>query len=269
MRKGLEMVQSIETWRIIDERPVVPAARVDERGFWRLPLATAEVLARPFETDQRVLGGFGQGEVQNEGVVHFYQPSALILGKLDRKLARFPEAEAWAEAEGIPRVLRISGGQAIVSDHGVLNVSLLMPKPQLPIREGFAVMAELVGACLQRVTGLVFDVGRVDGSYCPGDYDLSYGGKKVAGIAQRRVKGAVALMAYVSVSGDQAARARLVREYYRRGGADDSFPQVDPAVMTQVEDLVAEGSLLERRSVKMAIEMIKQHFLSELGTIGR
>lgn len=288
LNEALAILESIESWRMIDEKSTVPDARVDESGFWRLPLSTAEELAGPFETDQGVLGGFGQTSGA-EGVIHFYQPSALILGKLDRKLPRFGEAEVWAEGEGIPRVLRISGGQAIVSDNGVLNLSLILPKPHLPFRDGFLLMAEVVRACLRRVTGLELDVGRVPGSYCPGDFDLSFGGKKVAGIAQRRVKNAVALMAYVSVSGDQQARARLVREYYRRGGADaadaagggavgcdggadaadERFPLVDPAVMTQVQDLVFDGSPDAGMSAEIGVEMIKQHFLDVLGACGR
>ncbi len=54
-------------------------------------------------------------------------------------------------------------------------------------------------------------------SYCPGTYDLSIDGKKIAGTAQRRIKDGVAVMMYLSINGDQPARGSLVRRFYQAG----------------------------------------------------
>lgn len=209
----------------------------------------------PFDTDREELERLGR-QSRLEGVIHFYQPNALILGKIDRKLPRFHEAEDWADRAQIPRTLRISGGQMIVSDPGVLNISILMSTTEGKIAEGFQDMAMIINEVFKRISGQSLEVGKIERSYCPGDYDLSHGGKKVAGIAQRRVKGAVGLMAYVSVCGDQEARARLVSEYYRRGGADVRFPVSDPGVMTTINDI-----LRQLKQAPTTVETFKQHLV--------
>ena len=49
-------------------------------------------------------------------------------------------------------------------------------------------------------------------SYCPGDYDLSIQNRKIAGIAQRRLKDVVCVSIYLSVYGDQNRRGLVVRD---------------------------------------------------------
>ncbi len=59
----------------------------------------------------------------------------------------------------------------------------------------------------------------VTNSYCPGKYDLSVNGQKIAGIAQRRTTNALVLMLYLSVNGDQDARSQTVAEFYETADA--------------------------------------------------
>ena len=278
MRDEQELIQNITAWKVIDATGASPEAYTDAQGFWRLPQTSPETLEAPFETDRQELERLGTmkanlGLWPGEGVAHFYQPAALILGKLDRRLPAVDTALQWAEDEAIPLVLRIAGGQAIVSDNGVLNISLLtaMPDETISIAQGFELMAQVVQGAFTRVVEnrygealpeLHAHIGAVPRSYCPGDYDLAVGGKKICGIAQRRVKNAIGLMGYVSVGGDQAARARLVREYYRQGEANERFPASDPEVMTTVNDALRA---YDPWAVPVTVEEFRDHVLAEIG----
>src|SRR3546814_13002901 len=58
------------------------------------------------------------------------------------------------------------------------------------------------------------DRGEIAGAYCPGEYDVSIGGRKVSGIAQRRRLDAYVVQAFVVIEGDGDERARLVHRFY-------------------------------------------------------
>ena len=80
------------------------------------------------------------------------------------------------------------------------------------------------------------------GSYCPGSYDLSIGGKKFAGISQRRLRKGVAVQIYLCVSGIGAGRAELIREFYKRAKGGQytkfSYPEIIPEVMASLSELL-------------------------------
>lgn len=277
---GLEgFKQNIEQWKLIDTAKNIQVARSDETGFWRLPRTPPAERELGFETDKAELERLGKlktamGFWPNEAVVHFYSPIALILGKLDRRLPAEERALTWLEEEEVPTVLRIAGGQAIVSDHGILNISLLFAQPDdsFSIDDGFRLIADVIREAWTLYlkqqpgmweSGLELTIGEVKDSYCPGDYDLSLGGKKVAGIAQRRVRNAIGLMAYISVEGDQTARCRLVRDFYDAGEADERFPASDPAVMTTLAE--ATNHLTSSVTESITISKMKECILSVLG----
>lgn len=261
-------------WTRIDHDQTAAEPYRDGSGFWRLPFTTEAERAASFMSDKDELKRLGALKSENpswpnEGVVHFYQPSALILGKLDRRLPAYEEAIDWLEEEQVPTVLRIAGGQAIVSDRQVLNVSLLFPEPSthLSICQGFHLIADLIREawrdCLRGLDDSVqqsrqyeMQVGEIARSYCPGDFDLSIGGLKVAGIAQRRVRGAIGLMAYISMGGDQAARCRLVSDFYRAGDAGSRFPASDGTVMTTLSDVVG---------IPLQVDAMKDSIMAVLG----
>jgi len=80
------------------------------------------------------------------------------------------------------------------------------------------------------------------GSYCPGSYDLSIGGKKFAGISQRRLKKGVAVQIYLCVNGSGKARAELVKQFYQRAKKEEptkfEYPQIVPEVMASLSELL-------------------------------
>jgi lipoate-protein ligase A len=135
--------------------------------------------------------------------------------------------------------VRNSGGLGVISDAQVLNFSLFLPqRADLTIATAYGIMAATIQAALPEVTITAAEVVR---SYCPGSFDLSIGGRKFAGLAQRRTSAGIAVMAYISVAGDQQARGRLMQHFYQAGDAAAAthfhFPDVDPSVMADLDVL--------------------------------
>ena len=119
-----------------------------------------------------------------------------------------------------------------------MNVSLILPKNSisaLSIDDGYQAMVDWLEQT--RFGKLGIEIGEVADSYCPGKYDLSIKGKKIAGIAQRRVKEGVAIMMYLSVNGDQNLRGKIVRSYYQ-SGLRDQFGVDYPSVNSVKKELL-------------------------------
>lgn len=183
-----------------------------------LPFAWDEVMcARAKETDGALL--------------HIWRhPSAFIVGLRDRRLPKASEAMAWLRNKGYDTAVRNSGGAAVPLDSGVVNLSLVLPhrKGTVNFHNDFAAMAGLIGATLTEWTSSVED-GEVQGSYCPGDYDLAIGGRKFCGIAQRRQANGFVIQAFIVVEGEGTTRADLARQFYNRASGGDSklsYPSV-------------------------------------------
>lgn len=122
-------------------------------------------------------------EVAESGIpaVHLWRHRrAVVLGLRDRKLPQAAEAIRWLEDEGFQVGVRHSGGAAVPLDPGVLNVTLMVPKPpgQLDFHDDFVQMSEWIAGVVNP-GGLPVAVGEIRGSYCPGNYDLSIHGKKI------------------------------------------------------------------------------------------
>lgn len=194
---------------------------------------------------------------QNQPVIHFWQlPKTLILGMKDSRVTYFADALKTVQKENYHLLLRNAGGLGVISDSGVLNVSLILPKDTistLSIDDGYEAMIDWLRKTSFGNFGL--DVGEVADSYCPGKYDVSINGKKIAGIAQRRVKDGVAIMMYLSVNGDQNFRGELVRAYYQKGLKEQfgiNYPPVNPASMTTLNDVT---------SFDVSIDSVKKELL--------
>jgi len=183
--------------------------------------------------------------------VHLWRHErAVVLGVRDRKLPAAEEAVAWLERQGYRVGVRSSGGAAVPLDEGVLNVTLILPREpgRFGLRDDFGLMADVIlGAA--RACGLEARVGEIAGSYCPGEFDVGADGRKFCGIAQRRLVRAVAVQAFVSVTGPGAGRANLIRSYYERAGG----PAAEPGGRRPYPDVKAESAasleeLLEGRA---------------------
>ncbi|MCY8129858.1 octanoyl-[GcvH]:protein N-octanoyltransferase, partial [Bacillus spizizenii] len=84
----------------------------------------------------------------------------------------------------------------------------------------------------------------IEGSYCPGSYDLSINGKKFAGISQRRVRGGVAVQIYLCADKSGSERADLIRRFYQAALKDKQndkkgvYPEIRPETMASLSELL-------------------------------
>lgn len=204
-------------------------------------------------------------------LLHFY-PSVrdtILLGAKDKLLANFQAGVDYLIQQGYTVSLRPHGGLAVVNDAGVLNLALVSDNDlfALSIDEAYEQMVKLIDLTLARY-GLSVDAYEINDSYCPGKFDLVVDGRKIGGIAQRRFKTGVTTAAYISVSGQQSQRAKLIREFYRIGQADERFPSVNPESMISLTDVLPEDTahkLSVTRFKEDILETIAQYSDYEMG----
>jgi octanoyl-[GcvH]:protein N-octanoyltransferase len=140
-----------------------------------------------------------------------FRPGAAVqFGRLDRRRPGFPAACDAALRHGFTPIIRVVGGLAAAHDGESIVFDEFLRSGVESIQDRF----ELASRRLARALGTVADdvrVGRIDGEYCPGDHSINLrGAVKVAGTAQRVIKGA-ALVSTVIVAG-HGERIRSVLE---------------------------------------------------------
>jgi len=194
---------------------------------------------------------------RQQPLVHFWQLSqTVILGLLDQRLPQLSAGLTGLRDAGYHVMVRNSGGLAVVADAGVLNVSLFLPaqRDTYSITAAYQLMVDYAQAVWPT---LPIVIGEITRSYCPGDYDLSVNGRKIAGMSQRRTANALVIMLYVSIDGDQVARSQLIRQFYQTGLAghrDDRFPDIDSDVMTTVTtELGTPQTIIQAKQRFMAV----------------
>lgn len=190
-------------------------------------------------------------------IIHFWQTSPLvILGMMDTKVGHFKKALEVIKDYEHDYIIRNSGGLGVISDPGVLNISLIYPtsEERLSIDQAYEMMLRFVQDALYPLfPGKKIEAYEITNSYCFGDYDLSIDRKKIAGISQRRIQNGIAVMIYISVSGDQKCRAQIMKDFYKEGldGSEPSgrYPHILPEVMTTLEE--AYGTAITIEEVKV------------------
>ncbi|XOK59277.1 biotin/lipoate A/B protein ligase family protein [Paenibacillus elgii] len=206
---------------------------------------TEQDVLYPFALEELLCKHVGEGGAP---LCHLWRhPRAFVMGLRDSRLPGAAESARHLEAQGYNVAVRNSGGAAVPLDLGVVNVSLIMPKRragEIDFRDDFERMFELIRLALQ-ATGCEVRKGEIEGAYCPGDYDLSIGGRKFCGIAQRRQAHAYVVQAFVIAEGAGAEKARQAREFYERasaGAQNIDFPRVTADSMASLEELTDLGN---------------------------
>ncbi len=158
----------------------------------------------------------------------------LAFGRRDALAPGFAAAQAAARAHGYVPVVRLGGGHAAGYDEGAVIVELVTVQARVGtgIEARFAAVAQLLGDAL-RGLGVVPVVGELPGEYCPGRWSLHAEGStvKLAGIAQRSIRGAALTTAVVVVEGGARLRDVLVDVY---AALDLGW---DPATAGALEDV--------------------------------
>lgn len=186
----------------------------------------------------------------------------IVLGIQDTKLPYLEAGVEFLKQRGYRVVVRNSGGLAVVLDSGVLNISLIFPETgnRIDINRGYDTMWELVRRMLADAP-VPIEAREISGSYCPGSYDLSVGGRKFAGISQRRIRSGIAVQIYLCLNGSGAERAALIREFYRVSGSSEPskfhYPEIRPEVMASLEELLG-GSWETGMAMQRLLEVLQK-----------
>ncbi|MED4351222.1 biotin/lipoate A/B protein ligase family protein [Schinkia azotoformans] len=220
-------------WRYIDHSSL---------GLYFSPLQS-------FAYDDTFCSSVGSGQSAPVIRTWIHAPT-IVLGIQDGRLPFLEQGVAFLEEKGYQSIVRNSGGLAVVLDDGILNLSLILPEGKgIDINRGYEAMWNLIQLMLSGFDVQV-DAREIVGSYCPGSFDLSIGGKKFAGISQRRLRGGVAVQIYLCVTGSGSLRAEIVREFYHRALQGEktkfTYPTIVPSTMASLSELLGKTITTEQ-----------------------
>lgn len=230
-------------WRIIDQSAVGP-------HFHAL---------QSFATDDTLCASVGAGQAAATARTWVHH-NTIVMGIQDTKLPYLENGIQFLREKGYQVIVRNSGGLAVVLDEGVLNISLIFPEAEkgIDINRGYDTMWALIQRMFADFS-VEIEAREIAGSYCPGSYDLSIGGKKFAGISQRRLRRGVAVQIYLCVNGSGSERAAVVGEFYRLAKRDEQTKFVYPDIVPEVM-----GSLSELLRVELTVGDVMLRLLREL-----
>lgn len=212
-----------------------------------------------FATDDTLCASVGAGlaPATARTWVHY---NTIVLGIQDTKLPFLEEGIEYLHQQNYHAIVRNSGGLAVVLDEGVLNISLILPEAEkgIDINRGYDAMWLLVRNMFADLNPNI-EAREIEGSYCPGSYDLSIAGKKFAGISQRRLRKGIAVQIYLCVNGSGSERAELIKGFYKVAHKGEPtrfvYPVVTPHVMSSLSELL---------NVDLAITDVMLRLLNEL-----
>jgi octanoyl-[GcvH]:protein N-octanoyltransferase len=136
-------------------------------------------------------------------------------GRLDALLPGFDRACAAAREHGLMPVLRSVGGHAAIFDQRSVVVEHVTREADATagLQARFENQSARVRAALAAL-GADARIGELAGEYCPGGHSVNVGGRvKIAGIAQRMVRGGAATSAIVVAEGGPELRAAVADVY--------------------------------------------------------
>ena len=187
------------------------------------------------------------GQLQSSATVRTWvHDNTVVLGIQDHRLPHVQEGIQLLNERGYQAIVRNSGGLAVVLDSGVLNISIVLSEQQgaININEGYDVMVDFIKLLFPEACDKI-GAYEIIGSYCPGSYDLSIGGRKFAGISQRRLRQGIAVQIYLCIEGSGSERAKLVKDFYDSSLKDEEtkfvFPKIQPEVMASLSELLGHS----------------------------
>ncbi|TDL33003.1 lipoate--protein ligase family protein [Jeotgalibacillus sp. S-D1] len=244
-------------WRVIDQSSLGPM-------FEGL---------QSFAMDDTLCTSVGAGEAPATARAWVHHDT-VVLGIQDTRTPYLQKGLDVLGQAGFRSIVRNSGGLAVVLDDGVLNISLIFSEDEkgIDINRGYEAMVELVRIMFSDFDAEI-EAYEVEGSYCPGSYDLSINGLKFAGISQRRIRGGVAVQIYLCLSGSGSARAELIKQFYEQAVQGEStkhkYPSIKPEVMASLSELlntpltIGDGMLRFLQSLKKISGTISAGQLNE------
>jgi len=209
--------------------------------------------------------------------VRLYRPApTMAFGRLDILRAGFGRAGAAAREHRLEPLVRLAGGHAAAYDEDALIYEEITPQPDVTagLHERFRDGAALLASALDDL-GVDARVGEIPGEYCAGAYTVSASGRlKLVGVAQRAVRGAALLTAFVLVGGGDRLRDALVDVYralrlhwdpQTAGALDDVLPgisvgAVEQALLTaRARDAELTVATVDHATLALARELEPRH----------
>ncbi|MFB4163588.1 biotin/lipoate A/B protein ligase family protein [Alteribacillus sp. JSM 102045] len=216
-----------QTWRWLDQ---------SSSGLHFNPLQS-------FALDDTLCTSVGEGSSGPVMRAWVHSPTA-VLGIQDGRLPYVQDGIHYLKENGYQVIVRNSGGLAVLLDKGIFNLSFIFKENKtLSINDGYDFMWNVMKIIFADAPGSI-DAYEIKGSYCPGSYDLSIGGKKFAGISQRRIRGGAAVQIYLAVSESGSERAKLLKQFYNVASRGEptrfEWPRIQPGVMASLEELYCQ-----------------------------
>ncbi|WP_335871423.1 lipoate--protein ligase family protein [Bacillus sp. 2205SS5-2] len=196
--------------------------------------------------------------------------NTVVLGITDTRIPYLADGLSVLQEAGYQYIVRNSGGLAVVLDEGVLNLSLIFPDTEkgIDINRGYEAMLQLILEMFNDFP-VEIEAKEIVGSYCPGSYDLSIGGKKFAGISQRRIRNGVAVQIYLCVTGSGSERAHLIGRFYEEGLKQAStkfdYPTIRPEVMASLSELLVTDLSVQDVMLRF-LQSLKNHSSNLIST---
>ncbi len=135
------------------------------------------------------------------------QQPALSLGRLDARDPRTEQVAALARAAGVTPVRRLAGGRAAALDSGCLCVGWAQAEPVLEQSSArYRELADLIVAALREL-GVPAQLGELPGEWCPGAWSVQGPSGKLAGLAQRVIRGGAWTEALIVIDSSPQLRA--------------------------------------------------------------
>lgn len=152
----------------------------------------------------------------------------------------FESAAKSSGKRGWPVFSRPTGGGAVPQGSGVLNLALSFnAPPKFTIGDGYRLITRVIREGLGD-EGIKLAAGPTPSSFCDGDWNLSIGGKKVVGTAQRWRpvgSGATRVLAHALIltAGPIGPGARAVDAFNRELGLSPVSPGVHTTLAQAIE----------------------------------
>lgn len=192
---------------------------IGARGSWRV-VCMPEV--HPAEVGLALVEGLADALMSDSAaptLLLWRSQRALLVTRQDTHARRFREASNEMAAAGWPIVLRRSGGSACPVGPGTVQAAMIEPAVAgTTMHAKYDALAELIHSTLH-FFGISSLTGPVAAAYCPGSYDLTVEGKKIAGMSQHwfRNRGGIrCVVTAASVNAEEApdVLARAVNRFY-------------------------------------------------------
>jgi lipoate-protein ligase A len=152
-------------------------------------------------------------------LVRVFRPGPTVaFGRLDALAPGYAAAVAAGRRHGAEPVLRLGGGHAAAYGPGAVLVEAVTPQQAIAegLQERFREGVRWITGALAAV-GVDGEVGELPGEYCAGAWSVHVQEVKVAGLAQRAIRGAALLTGFVLVEGGADLRALLTDVYAALG----------------------------------------------------